>query len=87
MKTELEIIYLAEQQVINHPDYLEDYTDYHNGLLNGFIEGYKSAQSQLYSLDDIKKAINFIPYEIQYDNLVASLSEKEIEEFIQSLKK
>ena len=40
---------------------------------------------QKYTLEDIRKAIDFIPYHLEYGNLTARLSDKDIEEFIKTL--
>lgn len=53
---------LAESFVRNHKDFeTEGFSDYHNGLFNGFIEGYNSPKKEiktdkLYTEDDLKTA-------------------------------
>ena len=53
MKSEKEIKDLATQQVKNHLGYVEDCTDYHYGLFNGYVEGFKAAQALLCSKEEI----------------------------------
>jgi hypothetical protein len=52
-----------------------------------FIAGFKEAEKRLYSKEDLIKAIDFIPYHLEYGNLVARLSDKDIEDFIERFKK
>lgn len=44
-------------------------------------------QEKKYTEEDLRKAIDFIPYHLEYGNIVARLSDKEIEEFIGQIKK
>jgi hypothetical protein len=47
----------------------------------GFVK-----QEERYSEEDLRKAIDFIPYHLEYGNLVARLSDKDVEDFIKNLK-
>lgn len=44
-------------------------------------------REELYSKEDIREAINFMPYHLEYGNIVAKKSDKDIENFIEQLKK
>lgn len=44
-------------------------------------------QQEMYSEEDIREAIDFIPYHLEYGNIVARKSDKDIENFIEQLKK
>lgn len=57
------------------------------GTIDGFIAGYEIAKQQMYSEKDVRKAIDFIPYHLEYGNLTGRKSDKEIEEFINQFKK
>ena len=46
----------------------------------GFVK-----QEERYSEEDLRKAIDFIPYHLEYGNLVARLSDKDVEDFIKNL--
>jgi hypothetical protein len=52
-----------------------------------FIAGFKEAEKRLYSEKDLRRAIDFIPYHLEYGNLVARVSDKDIEDFIEQFKK
>jgi hypothetical protein len=43
-------------------------------------------QEKKYTEEDLRKAIDFIPYHLEHGNLVARLSDKDIEDFIKGLK-
>jgi hypothetical protein len=47
----------------------------------------KIKQEKKYTEEDLRKAIDFIPYHLAYGNMIARLSDKDIEEFIQQLSK
>jgi hypothetical protein len=47
----------------------------------GFVK-----QEERYSEEDLRKAIDFIPYHLEHGNLVARLSDKDVEDFIKNLK-
>ena len=47
----------------------------------GFVK-----QEERYSEEDLRKAIDFIPYYLEHGNLVARLSDKDVEDFIKGLK-
>jgi hypothetical protein len=47
----------------------------------GFVK-----QEERYSEKDLRKAIDFIPYHLEHGNLVARLSDKDVEDFIKNLK-
>lgn len=44
-------------------------------------------QEKKYTEEDLRKAIDFIPYHLEYGNLIGRKSDKEIEEFIEQFKK
>jgi hypothetical protein len=52
-----------------------------------FIQGAKWQADRMYSEEDIRKAIDYIPYEIQYGNLIGKKSDEEINKFIEQFKK
>ena len=52
----------------------------------GFYAGFKHAEKTLYTLEDIRRAIDFNKFHYQYGNAVGLKSEEEIEDFIKSLK-
>jgi hypothetical protein len=43
-------------------------------------------QEKKYTEEDLRKAIDFIPYHLEHGNLVARLSDKDVEDFIKNLK-
>ena len=43
-------------------------------------------QEESYTEEDLRKAIDFIPYHLEHGNLVARLSDKDVEDFIKNLK-
>ena len=55
--------------------------------INDFIEGAKWQAERMYSEEDMRKAINFMPYHLEYGNIVARKSDKDIENFIEKFKK
>lgn len=42
-------------------------------------------QEKKYTEEDLRKAIDFIPYHLEHGNLVARLSDKDVEDFIKNL--
>ena len=52
----------------------------------GFYAGFKHAEKTLYTLEDIRKAIDFNKYRTEYGNIVGGKPDQEIEDFIKSLK-
>lgn len=52
----------------------------------GFYSGFKHAGKTLYTLEDIRKAIDFDKYQTEYGNIVGLKHNQEIEDFIKSLK-
>lgn len=52
----------------------------------GFYAGFKHAEKALYTLEDIRKAIDFNKYQTEYGNIVGGKPDQEIEDFIKSLK-
>jgi hypothetical protein len=73
---------LAEEIVTSHPDFkTEGFSDYQNGKLNGFIEGFQKAQElnkNKYSEEDMKTAI-------RWGCNKTHLKSNEVKVFIQSL--
>ena len=51
-----------------------------------FFAGLKHAEKTLYTLEDIRKAIEFNKYQTEYGNIVGGKPDQEIEDFIKSLK-
>lgn len=43
-------------------------------------------EEKKYTEEDLRKAIDFIPYHLEHGNLVARLSDKDVEDFIKNLK-
>ena len=54
---------------------------------DGVRLGAKWQQERSYSEEDMRKAINFMPYHLEYGNIVARKSDKDIENFIEEFKK
>ena len=52
----------------------------------GFWAGFRQAEKTLYTLEDIRKAIDFDKYQTEYGNIVGRKHNQEIEDFIKSLK-
>jgi hypothetical protein len=66
---------------------LEGYDEIDFSTYERFIElGVKWQQERSYSEEDLRKAIYFIPYHLEYGNIVARLSDKDIEDFIEQYK-
>lgn len=42
-------------------------------------------EEKKYTEEDLRKAIDFIPYHLEHGNLVARLSDKDIEKFIKTI--
>lgn len=42
-------------------------------------------EEKKYTEEDLRKAIDFIPYHLEHGNLVARLSDKDVEDFIKNL--
>ena len=53
----------------------------------GFYAGFKHAEKTLYTLEDIRRAIDFDKFNYEYGNAVGLKSEEVVEKFIKSLKK
>jgi hypothetical protein len=52
-----------------------------------FLRGGLWQAERMYSEEDIRKAIDYIPYEMQYGNLIGKKSDEEINKFIEQFKK
>ena len=52
----------------------------------GFYAGFKHAEKALYTIEDIRKTIDFNKYQTEYGNIVGGKPDQEIEDFIKSLK-
>ena len=52
----------------------------------GFYAGFKHAEKELYSLEDIKRAIDFDRFHYQHGNAIGLKSDMEVENFIKILK-
>jgi len=63
----------------------EGFYDEQVGYLHGFIEGVELNKDKLFTVEDMKKAIEFDKYHFEFGNIVASKTKEEIDEFIQSL--
>ena len=53
----------------------------------GFFAGFKHAEKALYTIEDIRRAIDFDKFNYEYGNAVGLKSEEAVEKFIKSLKK
>ena len=53
----------------------------------GFYAGFKHAEKTLYTIEDIRRAIDFDKFSYEYGNAVGLKSEEDIEKFIKALKK
>ena len=53
----------------------------------GFYAGFKHAEKALYTIEDIRRVIDFDKFNYEYGNAVGLKSEEVVEKFIKSLKK
>ena len=75
-----------ENAAANESEYLSDWED-KDMYQKGFIEGAEWKAKRSYSEEDIREAIDFMPYHLEYGNIVARKSDKDIENFIEQFKK
>jgi hypothetical protein len=56
-------------------------------LINEILPEILSQQKRMYSEQDMREAVDFMPYHLEYGNIVARKSDKDIENFIEKFKK
>jgi len=56
-------------------------------LINEILPEIFSQQKRMYSEQDMREAVDFMPYHLDYGNIVARKSDKDIENFIEKFKK
>lgn len=65
------------------------YEDEDKFTIYGYIKNEEKVLSikeeKKYTEEDLRKAIDFIPYHLEHGNLVARLSDKDVEDFIKNL--
>lgn len=79
---------VAENFIKNSDDFkVEGFSEYQNGVFNGFIEGYKLAQQQMYSEEDLKKAFQDGQDNMDYSEMYGWSSKLTEEEWFKKHKK
>ncbi len=56
-------------------------------LINEILPEILSQQKRMYNEQDMREAVDFMPYHLEYGNIVARKSDKDIENFIEKFKK
>ena len=56
-------------------------------LIDEILPEILSQQKRMYSEEDMREAVDFMPYHLEYGNIVARKSDKDIDNFIEKFKK
>ena len=56
-------------------------------LIDEILPEILSQQKRMYSEEDMREAVDFMPYHLEYGNIVARKSYKDIDNFIEKFKK
>ena len=56
-------------------------------LIDEILPEILSQQKRMYSEEDMREAVDFMPYHLEYGNIVARKSDKDIDNFIDKFKK